>query len=164
MNCRSWEMSPPQLRRGGCAIKKMQRSNRNSRRRGGVDQVRLNSLDQHHPVRSNNVAAQLFLCVAATPPQLRRGYPADLQFIHTFIVSCNSGSRNISWHIRLASQTANSAIIDESFVTRISDTDNRPPIQSESHFFTASNDVGQQSQRGWESDYSPIHSCSDRSS
>src|SRR4030095_13412638 len=62
----------------------MQRSYRNPRRRGGVDQVRLNLLDQHHPGRSNNVASQLFLCVAATPPQLRRGYPADLQFIHTF--------------------------------------------------------------------------------
>src|SRR6185369_3751219 len=85
MNCRPGRISPPQLRRGGCAIKKMQRSNRNSRRRGGVNQVRLNSLDQHHPGRSNNVASQLFLCVAATPPQLRRGYPADLQFIHTFI-------------------------------------------------------------------------------
>ena len=84
MNWRPGKISPPQLRRGGCAIKKMQRSNRNSRRRGGVDQVRLNSLDQHHPGRSNNVASQLFLCVAATPPQLRRGYPADLQFIQTF--------------------------------------------------------------------------------
>ena len=62
----------------------MQRSFRNSRRRGGVDQVQSSSLDQHHPGRSNKVASQSFLDVAATPPQLRRGHSPDLQFVHIF--------------------------------------------------------------------------------
>src|SRR5215470_17434772 len=73
MNCESGEKSPPQLRRGGCAIKKMSRSDRDSRRRGGVVQVQSNSLDQHHPGRSNKVASHFLLDVASTPPQLRRG-------------------------------------------------------------------------------------------
>src|SRR6185369_13786471 len=59
-------------RRGGCAIKKMQRSHQNSRRRGGVDQVQFNSLDQHHPGRSNKVASHFFL-VSRPPSSAEEG-------------------------------------------------------------------------------------------
>ena len=62
-----------------CDFKKMERSHRNQRRRGGVGQANCIELDQHHPVRSNKVASQYFLDVAATPPQLRRGLSHDLE-------------------------------------------------------------------------------------
>jgi hypothetical protein len=57
MNCRASEKSPPQQRRGGCAIKKMSRST--IHRADGVVLTKFNEmsfLDQHHPGRSYKVS------------------------------------------------------------------------------------------------------------
>ena len=62
--------SPPQQRRGGCAIKKKLRSHLNSRRRGSVVQKFLGHTTPSAPLKE---ASQLLLDVASTPPLLRRG-------------------------------------------------------------------------------------------
>jgi len=54
-------------------------------RADGVVLIKFNQLllTNTHPGRSNKVASQFFLDVAATPPLLRRGFPfPDLQSIH----------------------------------------------------------------------------------
>src|SRR4026209_780112 len=78
----SGDGSPPQQRRGGCAIKKKLRSHLNSRRRARSASPAGRSIKEsvvqkfpwpHYPVRSTEEASQLLLDVAATPPLLRRG-------------------------------------------------------------------------------------------
>src|SRR5688572_16634810 len=63
--------SPPQPRRGGCAIK--QKREATFERADGVVLAGGSFPGQHHPVRSNEEASRVFLDVAATPPRLRRG-------------------------------------------------------------------------------------------
>jgi len=56
-------ISPPQQRRGGCAIKKKARST--IHRADGVVLIKfneMNSLDQHHPGRSDKVLGTFSLC------------------------------------------------------------------------------------------------------
>ena len=67
--------SPPQLRRGGCAVKQMLRSSFDRRRRGGVDQdyyliaspCRARVRSAHVPVRALK-GASLFLLMGAEAP------------------------------------------------------------------------------------------------
>ena len=68
--------SPPQPRRGGCAIKEKLRSILDQRRRGGVGKaIGFGSgTTPPRPLLSID-ASRLFLEVASTPPQLRRGAP-----------------------------------------------------------------------------------------
>src|SRR5207302_612795 len=65
--------SPPQLRRGGCAVKKKLRSSSFPRRRGGVDQPPL--IYGPAPPRPLPIRwlRDIFVEVASTPPRLRRG-------------------------------------------------------------------------------------------
>src|SRR4030095_11871318 len=69
--------SPPQPRRGGCAIKK--RREATIAREDGL--VLLSILDHPHPVRSNKEAPRRSLEVAATPPRLRRGVSQITPFL-----------------------------------------------------------------------------------
>src|SRR5919109_1130087 len=62
---------PSLKRRGGCAIKKISRSNLSSRRRGGQTGETLQALRfrrTDHPVCSALEASRLFINAAATPP------------------------------------------------------------------------------------------------
>src|SRR5207253_7684699 len=81
---------PSLKRRGGCAIKKMSRSNLSSRRRGGQigeiyrpEEFRRSD----HPVCGASEASHLFINAAATPP-FQGGEcvrtETVCQFIHTF--------------------------------------------------------------------------------
>src|SRR6267142_5408503 len=81
---------PSLQRRGGCAIKKMSRSNLSSRRRGGQigeifrpEEFRRSD----HPVCGASEASRLFIDAAATPPfqggECVRSETV-CQFIHTF--------------------------------------------------------------------------------
>ena len=67
--------SPPHMRRGGCAVKKKSRSHLSPRRRGGVDKP--NTFCGPTPPRPlhQRWLRSIFLDVASTPPQLRRGVP-----------------------------------------------------------------------------------------
>src|SRR5213080_3489701 len=81
---------PSLKRRGGCAIKKMSRSNLSSRRRGGqIGEIfrpeEFRRTD--HPVCGASEASRLFINAAATPP-FQGGEcvrtETVCQFIHTF--------------------------------------------------------------------------------
>src|SRR5207249_4085301 len=81
---------PSLQRRGGCAIKKMSRSNLSSRRRGGqIGEIfrpeEFRRTD--HPVCGASEASRLFINAAATPP-FQGGEcvrtETVCQFIHTF--------------------------------------------------------------------------------
>src|SRR5207253_3011490 len=81
---------PSLKRRGGCATKKMSRSNLNSRRRGGqIGEIfrpeEFRRTD--HPVCGASEASRLFINAAATPP-FQGGEcvrtETVCQFIHTF--------------------------------------------------------------------------------
>src|SRR5205085_8675556 len=81
---------PSLKRRGGCAIKKMSRSNLSSRRRGGqIGEIfRPEEFGRtDHPVCGASEASRLFINAAATPP-LQGGEcvrtETVCQFIHTF--------------------------------------------------------------------------------
>ena|SRR5437868_997964 len=93
---------PSLKRRGGCAIKKMSRSNLSSRRRGGAKRKPDRAQPQEkigeifrpeefrrtdHPVCGASEASRLFINAAATPP-LQGGEcvrtETVCQFIHTF--------------------------------------------------------------------------------
>ena len=67
--------SPPQMRRGGCAVKKKSRSHLSPRRRGGVDKP--NTFCGPTPPRPlhQRWLRSFFLDVVSTPPQLRRAVP-----------------------------------------------------------------------------------------
>ena len=78
--------SPPQPRRGGCAVKKKPRSNLSPRRRGGVDQQPIiGGLNQPPRLRPLRRLRGILLMGAATPPWPRRGVRAALCF---FLLLC----------------------------------------------------------------------------
>ncbi len=78
--------SPPQMRRGGCAVRKSREATL-ARADGVVLINQIHFVDQHHPVlhvspyrahasrRSVKGGFATFFDVASTPPQLRRGVP-----------------------------------------------------------------------------------------
>src|SRR5207302_5713500 len=71
---------PSLQRRGGCAIKKMSRSNLSSRRRGGQIGEILRPEEfrrTDHPVCGASVASRLFINAAAFPSFSRRGIMPD---------------------------------------------------------------------------------------
>src|SRR5438094_10678530 len=89
MNCNQ-ALFPSLKRRGGCAIKKISRSNLSSRRRGGqIGEIfrpeEFRRTD--HPVCGASEASRLFINAAATPP-FQGGEcvrtETVCQFIHTF--------------------------------------------------------------------------------
>src|ERR1700758_4763251 len=89
-DCFSADTFPSLKRRGGCAIKKMSRSNLSSRRRGGQIGEILRPEEFHrtdHPVCGASEASRLFINAAATPP-FQGGEcvrtETVCQFIHTF--------------------------------------------------------------------------------
>src|SRR3989441_12636198 len=89
---------PSLKRRGGCAIKKISRSNLSSRRRGGQIGEILRPEEfrrTDHPVCGASEASRLFINAADTPPfqggECVRTETA-CQFIHTF------AERRYSWN------------------------------------------------------------------
>src|SRR5207253_11028149 len=105
MNCNQ-ALFPSLKRRGGCAIKKISRSNLSSRRRGGQtgeifrpDELRRTD----RPVCGASEASRLFINAAATPPFKEGNVSALKQSVNSF-----TRSDAVGYVMTLASR-ANSA-------------------------------------------------------
>src|SRR5262249_46550370 len=75
--------SPPQLRRGGCAVNKKMRSHLIPRRRGGVDQPPLILLTSTTPAAPFKDASRPLLYVAALPSSAEEGSCTPNSFVLT---------------------------------------------------------------------------------
>src|SRR6185295_687307 len=80
---------------------------------GGVDQVQFNSLDQHHPGRSNKVASHFFL-VSQPPLPLRRGLlPSTCDLFTHSMTAPTLGNREIYFSFQTCRRTSDRISVDK---------------------------------------------------